>query len=172
LLMKKLNDMATIGQIAAQVLDGKEVQREGIRSKQLQEERKAMLDEIDKSIAASGKSVKRKSGKKRKTSGAKGEKKPKGETYQTTLSMIKDGKTIDEIAEKRGMATSTIESHIVRLISQDELEIKNFISEEEMDEIIHTIKNDEVKTTADAVHALKGQFTFAQVRMVQSYLNK
>lgn len=172
MIMKKLVEIATIGQIAVQVLDNEEVKRETTAVKKLQEDRKSIFTEIEKTLAASGKNTKRKSGKKRKTLGAKGEKKPKGETYQNTLNLIKEGRTIDEIAEKRGMASSTIESHIARLIGQGDLELKTFISEEEIDEITAAIQIDDNKTTADVVNYLKGDYSYAQVRMVQSHLNR
>lgn len=44
-----------------------------------------------------------------------GKKKPKESTLDATLALVKDGKTIREVAHTRGLAESTISSHIFRL---------------------------------------------------------
>jgi ATP-dependent DNA helicase RecQ len=58
-------------------------------------------------------------------------------TYDVTLDMFKSGLSIGEIAASRGMATSTIEAHLIRFIVSGEVALDVFVHTEK----IETIKN-------------------------------
>lgn len=47
------------------------------------------------------------------------EKQPKGESQKATLQMFKDGKSLDEIATERGLAVSTIVTHLSQYIGSE-----------------------------------------------------
>lgn len=66
--------------------------------------------------------------KKEKTD--KPEKQPKANTFEISLALYKSGKSIDQIASERGLATSTIATHLSRYIDLGQISINNFISEE------------------------------------------
>lgn len=67
------------------------------------------------------------------TNREKKEKKPKGESNRITLEMYKDGKTIDQIAVERGLAVSTICTHLSGYINMGLLDINQFISADKRD---------------------------------------
>ena len=57
----------------------------------------------------------------------------KGSTYQVTLEMLKQGKSIDEIASERTLNMSTVNSHIAHLFEEGDLDdISPFITEQEI----------------------------------------
>lgn len=58
----------------------------------------------------------------------KKEKKEKGDTYRLTYELYKKGKSIEEIATERSLATSTIAGHLLKYIANGELEMSEFIS--------------------------------------------
>ncbi len=62
------------------------------------------------------------------------QKPPKKNTFALTLELLKTGLKPDEIAKKRNLALSTIESHIAKMISKGELSILDFISKEKLEE--------------------------------------
>jgi len=81
--------------------------------------------------------------KKEKKEKEKKEKKEKGESHRLTLSMFKDGKTVDEIAIERGLATSTICSHLSTFISSGLLNIDKFISADKREKAMKLMQDTE-----------------------------
>jgi hypothetical protein len=71
----------------------------------------------------------------------KKEKKPSGETFRITLELFNAGKTIHEIAEERGLAFSTIASHLSRYVNMGQLDINTFISEEKRNKALEIMEN-------------------------------
>lgn len=63
-------------------------------------------------------------------------KKKKGETYKITEKLLDQGLSIDEIAGKRNLATTTIYSHIAKLIELGKvISIEKYVSSEELKSI-------------------------------------
>ncbi|MDP4935320.1 MAG: helix-turn-helix domain-containing protein, partial [Salibacteraceae bacterium] len=164
LLMLKLVEVHNAAYITEQILLGKEVDLKLSGQERVQAERKSMVLEIEAWAKANPKKGGNKTGKKKK--GDSAAKPAKGETYQVTLGMIKDGMTVEQIAEKRGMTEGTIEGLISRFISEGVLEISNFIGEEEVKTIKETLEK--LKSVSETVKALNNDFSYGQVRMVQA----
>jgi len=77
----------------------------------------------------------------------------KGNTHKETLALHKEGFSIDEIAQQRKLASSTIFSHIIKLYENGEdLDLYKFINKDDL----KTIKK--AKTTLDNPDALKPYF--------------
>lgn len=77
----------------------------------------------------------------------KSEKKPKkkakkGNTLKETLSLYKDGLSVEEMAEERGIAKNTIFTHLIKLYDEgEEINLRQFVPESEL----RSIKNAKVK---------------------------
>ncbi|MCP4310717.1 MAG: hypothetical protein GY790_05605 [Bacteroidetes bacterium] len=111
--------------------------------------------------------TKRKSGRKRK----KGAKLEKGETYRITYALIKEGKSIKEIAAKRNLAASTIEAHAVRGIKDKELNIRSLLSEETVKEVAGLIQ--ESSNSINELHTLQNRkYSHGVYRMVLAHLKR
>lgn len=59
-------------------------------------------------------------------------KKKKGATYDITLSFFREGLSIDEIANKRDLNKSTIESHLTKWLKEEVIDIKEILTEDRL----------------------------------------
>ena len=69
---------------------------------------------------------------KRKEKKEKKEKKQKGDSRRLSLEMFRSGKTIEEIAEERNLAVSTIGTHLAKYVETGELIVTDFIPRERL----------------------------------------
>ncbi|OIP82166.1 MAG: aldolase [Porphyromonadaceae bacterium CG2_30_38_12] len=74
-------------------------------------------------------------------------KKAKGDSNKLTMELFEKGKSIDEIAAERGLATSTICSHLSSYIATGKLSIDQFISSEKRMKAKSLIENAEPGTS-------------------------
>lgn len=109
---------------------------------------------------------KRKSGRKRK----KGANLEKGETYRITYSLIKEGKSIEEISTKRNLAASTIEQHVARGISDGEVDIFSVLSDETVNEVTRLMQ-DSPDSIGDIQRSQNGKYSYGVLRMVRAHLS-
>ncbi len=94
----------------------------------------------------------------------------KGATFFESLKLYQAGKSIAEIAEQRGLATSTIETHLAKFVKSGEVNVYDFISVAELDE---------VQKAAEQVgfglnklsQSLQGKYTFSKLKMAVSFLS-
>lgn len=89
-------------------------------------------------------------GKTTKPKAAKKEKKPKGYSTFETLRYFKEGKTIPEIAESRGLSANTIAGHIVQLIELKRIQPEEVMSPATMQRINKAI-NENPRLGLDAL---------------------
>ena len=95
------------------------------------------------------------------------EKKPrKGETYKISYTLFKDGLTISEIANKRGLVTSTIESHLAKFIASGELEITDLMPKEKYLELKKIMEELKFESLSELKSKIDDKFTFGELRMV------
>lgn len=168
-MVKKQKEIRTLSEVVQSVLDGKEIPTQKGLDKTISVERETMRNAVAAEVKANPKFSKLKTGRKRKTgSGGKAE---KGETYKKTLGLFKEGKTIDEVAEKRGLSVGTIEGHAAKLIASGDIEIDHFLSIDARQEIAKAIAMEENQGVTGVVSYLKGKYTFGQVRMVMALIS-
>ncbi len=120
--------------------------------------------------------------KKRKSSGEKiekvkpeKEKKEKISTYKMSLTLYKEGLSIEKIAEQRTLAVSTIEGHLASFIASGELSVEEFFSPQELEEIhpvLETFIEMEYPPFRTAVEQLKGKYTYGQLRMAFNHIKQ
>lgn len=95
----------------------------------------------------------------------------KGETRRISLRMFQAGQTIREIAKERGLATTTIEGHLVSFIPTGETRVEDFVSAEKVQKIIDFYaQNPDCKTSSEAKEALGKDFSYLEIKAVQKYL--
>ncbi len=111
--------------------------------------------------------TKGKSGRKRK----KGAKLEKGETYRITYGLIKEGKSIKEIASKRSLASSTIEGHVIRGIRDGAIDISEVLGEETIQELAKVIQ-EKKNSIGELHHSENGKYNYAVLRMVHAHLER
>lgn len=99
----------------------------------------------------------------------KKEKKPKGESNRITLEMYNAGKTIDEIVVERGLAVSTICSHLYSYVVTGLLDFNNFVSADKREKAMKLMEQAEeigsvYQTLAEILTTAETSFFLAWMR--------
>lgn len=93
-------------------------------------------------------------------------KKVKGESQQISLSMYKEGKTIEQIAEERSLNSTTIEGHLMSFIGS-EFALEEFVSHEKIAQIRAVIEAVGEGEGSGAIKAKLGdEFSYNEIRAV------
>lgn len=125
-------------------------------------ERGRLLDEIKAQFPDSKKGSGKKKG---------GRKKDDPSTYDITLQMWKEGKDIETIAKERELVPGTIEGHLAKAVQSGQIEIFDFIKEEDVKLISKAIEElPKEFTSKDLFGKLDGKYNYAKLRAVMSYV--
>jgi hypothetical protein len=96
----------------------------------------------------------------------------KGASKFVSFELYKQGMDIPAIARQRDMAITTIESHLTEFISNGELNIFDFVSKKELEEI----KRAQEKTGDERLTPIKNElgddFSYGKIRMALGYLKR
>ncbi len=95
-------------------------------------------------------------------------KKEKGNTYQITFDLFRQGKTIAQIAQERNLATSTIEGHLAQLVKQDRILAEELISPEKLHHIIKIAFELQTSQLTPLKEALGKEYTFGEIKIALS----
>ncbi|MCG6185984.1 helix-turn-helix domain-containing protein [Maribellus maritimus] len=99
----------------------------------------------------------------------KAEKMPKIDTKRVSLELFQAGKSIDEIANERGLAETTIAGHLAHFVRQNELDVALFLDKEKVEKIVQYFKHTDNRNLTPAREALGEAFSYADLRMGLSY---
>lgn len=100
-------------------------------------------------------------------------KKEKRSTYDITLQLWKEGKTVAEIAKKRTLSQATIYSHIAKCIEQDKIAITEVLPEETINELNTIFKENEELTTLKSLYEkTEERYSWDELRLFRAYLLK
>jgi len=95
---------------------------------------------------------------------------PVGSSKKLSLTLLKEGMSIEQIAESRNLVVSTIESHLISFLETKEVDISLFVTKKQhkyIEELIYS--NPEAK--AGEIRALSGDsVSFTQIRAVATDL--
>jgi ribonuclease D len=91
-------------------------------------------------------------------------------TRQISFDLYKAGKTIAEIAAERHLAVSTIEGHLAYFIARRELDISEFLTKEQVNEIADFFEERKTDSLAEAKAHFGERFLYGQLRMVLEHL--
>ena len=100
----------------------------------------------------------------------KKEKKPKGESQRLTLQLYQEGKTLDEIVVERGLARSTIITHLSQYLGK-EVSINDFLPEEKLSAALKISENS-VVSALPLYQQLEGLLTKEEVQFFLAWLRK
>jgi ATP-dependent DNA helicase RecQ len=97
-------------------------------------------------------------------------KKPKGETYRETLSLIKEGLRLEQIARRRNLSVGTVTQHIEKLLGDGEsLDVDQFIDPEKRIEIEELFTKLNADSLGEVVKAA-GDVSYEQARLVRAFM--
>ncbi len=96
-----------------------------------------------------------------------GIKKPLSNTFYATLDLLKENLSLAEIAKKRGIGLSTVESHVARLIEEGEaVDHRAFVSEVEEEGLRKLIAQHGAEPLKPIYEAGGQKFSYGQIRIV------
>lgn len=166
-IMIAMAKMEQAEHIANSIISNQDIKKQDTQHKELIACRRELWELAQKAAEENPKLASGKSGRKRK----KGAKLQKGETYRITYALIKEGKSIREVATKRNLATSTIEQHVTRGIGEGTVDISSVLSEETVREVTALLKK-----SSDSLNEMhrsqNGQISHGVFRMVSAHLHK
>ncbi len=118
--------------------------------------------------ATEKKKIERKEKRERKPRGTK---KVKGDTHKESLKLFKEGKSVQEIAQLRGMAKTTVEGHLSTFVAKGQLDVEEFVSVEKIKKIIAATKELDTFNLTPIKAALGDNYSYGEIRMaIASYL--
>ena len=96
--------------------------------------------------------------------------KVKVDTKKLSLELLNEGKTIEEIANERGLSIQTIENHLAHFIGTGDLEIKRFVPFDKVEMITDFFNQSENRQLGPAKTALGDYVTWGEIRFTLKYL--
>jgi hypothetical protein len=166
-LSKKLEEVDKASLLVNGILQGDEKFNFEPLNKQRGEERSRLLAGIKKDIGTSLPSKKKKT-KERKTKTKDGL-----STYETTLQMMHNGLTTEQIAQDRALSIGTIEGHLAKAVEAGSISIYKFMNDQAVSEIAGAIAQlPKEFSSKDLYAALKGRFGYGQLRAVMAHVRK
>jgi uncharacterized protein YpbB len=127
------------------------------------EENKVRIEEL------SAVNVKPKRERKSKSSKSTEEKKEKVDTKKVSFDLYKEGKTIEEIAAERKMVTMTIEGHLAHYAGLGMIDVKLFVEEEKMNNIITVSKTLDTTLFGPIKQSLGDEYSYSEIRFAMAW---
>ena len=94
----------------------------------------------------------------------------KGSSLRETLTMLRTGMKPFDIAEKRGLAVGTIETHMALLIKSGDIDIHECMEETKIESILAVIKEIQAVSMQPVKQKLGDDFTYGEIRAVMNHL--
>jgi ATP-dependent DNA helicase RecQ len=91
-------------------------------------------------------------------------------TKQLTLKLFREGLTVDQIAKKRNLTSSTIENHVAFYIQLKKLSIFELVDQSKIDPIQKAIETLGYKTLTPLKLVLGDDYSFSEIRYVVAHL--
>ncbi|WP_341908299.1 helix-turn-helix domain-containing protein [Fluviicola taffensis] len=98
----------------------------------------------------------------------KEEKVVKKNTYEITLELFEEGKSMEEIANERQLGISTIEGHFAKLIQQEKIDITDVLDPKRISEIESYLEEAEGKTLGTLKEELGDKVSYGELKLVQA----
>jgi len=94
----------------------------------------------------------------------------KGDSHRTTLQMYKEGISIAGIASRRGLAQTTVESHLASFIPTGEISLTDLVAEAKIPVITSAIEETGGTALGPIKSKLGDNYTFGEIRAVMNFL--
>jgi uncharacterized protein YpbB len=99
----------------------------------------------------------------------KKEKKP--DTKTLSFDLFNKGKTLEEVAQERGLAVSTIEGHMAHFVGTGEIPVEKFLPPEKLSKIKEFFADADDRSLGSAKAALGDDYSWSELRMVAKHLD-
>ncbi|WP_407322416.1 helix-turn-helix domain-containing protein [Tenacibaculum maritimum] len=88
------------------------------------------------------------------------------DSKQVSLNYLREGLSIDQIAEKRGLAKGTIEEHLVFFIASEEITILEVMSEKRYKRLKKAIEKVTFENLSDLKRKMAKSFSYGELKMM------
>ncbi len=147
------------------MIENKEPTHELTSDPDLQKERDTMLDEGKVKVYQKTKTLEGRG----KNQNKPGKKEKKTTSAEVSYALFKEGKSVEEIAQIRQLAESTIMSHMAENIEKDLLNVDDFLDQKKREQILAA--SDAIKSSklTDIIRVLGDEFTFSDIRLALAF---
>ncbi len=90
-------------------------------------------------------------------------------TRQASFELFKKGLTIEQVAKERGLAHSTVESHLSFFVETGEIEIGRMLAEEKRQAVERKLLEMEGRSLGEIKRALGDGYSYGEIKMVQAH---
>lgn len=97
---------------------------------------------------------------------------PIAETFKKSFQLYKNGNTIAQISELRGLSPSTIEGHLAKFIATGDLTVDEFVSKERQLLILAAAYDVGIKMLTPIKEKLSADISYGEIRMMVSQIEK
>ena len=97
------------------------------------------------------------------------EKIEKTPTEEITLSLINQGKTLQEIADERSLVLSTIYTHLAKLIHAKKIDIAQYVDADLLDRVMSVLNETPEISNSELFERLEGSVTYDELRLIRAH---
>lgn len=94
---------------------------------------------------------------------------PKQSSKKTSFNLYKEGKSIEEIAQHRGLAVSTIEGHLSHFVRNGEIDVYTLLDKSKVDTIIKAAEKLNDTKLSPIKNVLSDDFSYTDLRFAMAY---
>ncbi|WP_454804527.1 DNA helicase RecQ [Mucilaginibacter phyllosphaerae] len=94
------------------------------------------------------------------------------DTFQATYLLYKEGKSVTEIAQERGLSPTTIEGHLSRFIQTGELDMYDFVNENKIPAIQDAVEKYGSAMLSPIKEVLGDAYTYGEIKAVIAWMNR
>ena len=94
----------------------------------------------------------------------------KESTYNITLSLIKKGSSIEEIARERQLSSGTISAHCVRLLKTEKIDLKDIMDSKRINELYDVFEAYEGGSMSPLKDTVGEKYTWDELKLYQASL--
>ncbi|MBK8808889.1 MAG: helix-turn-helix domain-containing protein [Bacteroidales bacterium] len=91
-------------------------------------------------------------------------------THEISYELYKTGCSIAEIAKERNLSVTTIETHLLKFVSDGKINISDFVSDEKSEEIIKVAKLLNTNTLKSIKEELGENYSYTEIKFALSHL--
>ncbi len=92
------------------------------------------------------------------------------DTKETSYLLYKEGNSIEEIAKRRWLKTSTVEGHLAHYVGTGKLDVTDFVSHEKISAVEAVLAENGGQSLSLAKEQLGDEVSYGELRMVRAYL--
>jgi hypothetical protein len=96
----------------------------------------------------------------------------KGDTKRISLTLYKQGESIDQIAARRNLSRNTIEGHLLTFIPSGEVNVHDLVAEDKLNRIVLMLKEDAGAYASVIREKLGNHYSYSEIKAARLYWQK